>query len=1094
MEQSAKASVDQLAQFTIESAPVAIYWVSSTGIITHVNLEACNMLGYKRSELVGAKVPDINPNFSIKSYREHFQNLESKKKLHFESTQLTKDGQEIDVEITSHIVEIEGVPYACSFIADIRNRKNMQRELQGNQERWKYGLEMLNEGVWDWNLETKEVFFSNKFAENLGYSDDELVDFSREWYKIIHPDDVDLYKINLLNHLKGASSKYESVHRLLTKTGQFRWFKDRGKVIERNESGWALRMIGSSLDITERVQAEQANQKEHDDFVAKSTQELVDSKNKFQNILNFSNDAIIILEAKNQTIAEINPKAAQLLGIDTDHLNEIKISDFLPGQAKAIDKFLNDIIASKQGFNSEFIFKTPNEQDILAEVSASYFSLNHEDGIIAIIQPVTEERHIEKILNQIVEESLSKSRMDFVPNFIEQVAAVLEVRCVGITQLVDNSNEELQVVSLWNKDRFEKPYRYNILNSPGKKVLQDGLTYYGKGVAKLYPKDAFLNKVNAEGYLAVPVIDSTKRIIGHFFIIDDKPLERRTWVESLIKIGASRVGLEIERKRVEDELKERVELEGLVSDISTKFINANAKNLGEAIDWALGEIGKYVQADRSYIFRLHEDHQTGSVPHEWAKSGVEPLIQHFQMIKREEYPWPFELLLNKRLLLIPDIDEAGDEIGNFRKIFDDYGIKSMLNVPMVVQNKVYGYLGFDAERVKNWSINHIVLLKLVAEVIVNTIERVNFESSLKEMNDSLERQVKERTAELSAANKDLQGALEEVEELRDKLEAENIYLKEEIESGNNFENIISQDKEFKNILIEMEHVAKTSSTVLILGETGTGKEVISKAIHNLSDRRDKPLIKINCAALPATLIESELFGHEKGAFTGASNVKQGRFELANGGTLFLDEVGEMPIELQPKLLRAIQEGEIERLGGTKTIKIDVRLIAATNRDLEKSVGEGTFRSDLFYRLNVFPIKVPPLRDRKDDIRLLVNHFVQKYNTKLGKQINKIPQSIIAQLEKYNWPGNVRELENIIERAVIISRGNQLKLGDWFVGNNKVAQSDQLESLEKVEKQYILKVLHKTNWKISGGGGAAEILELKPTTLESRMKKLGIRRN
>ena len=376
----------------------------------------------------------------------------------------------------------------------------------------------------------------------------------------------------------------------------------------------------------------------------------------------------------------------------------------------------------------------------------------------------------------------------------------------------------------------------------------------------------------------------------------------------------------------------------------------------------------------------------------------------------------------------------------------------------------------------------------MAEVVVNSIERVTFEKSLKQINDNLEMEVQDRTRKLETA-------LDEVKELRDRLEAENTYLKEEIESSNYVENIISQDKDFRKVLQEMEHVAKTPSTVLILGETGTGKEVISKAIHNLSTRKDKPLIKINCAALPATLIESELFGHEKGAFTGAVAAKQGRFELADGGTLFLDEVGEMPIELQPKLLRAIQEGEFERLGGTKTIKVDVRLIAATNRNLEMAVENGEFRSDLFYRLNVFPLNIPPLRDRKDDIKFLVNYFVEKYNQKLGKQISKIPQSVINQLEKYSWPGNVRELENIIERAVIISPGDQLKLGEWFLANFKSAPSEgKFETLEKFEKNYILKVLNHTNWKISGVGGAAELLDMKPTTLESRIKKLGIKRN
>jgi PAS domain S-box-containing protein len=1090
----ANANSERLAHFTIESAPIAIYWVNSHGLITHVNNAACQMLGYNQNELKGSKVPDVNPEFSIKSFKQHFELLIKEEKLYLETTQLTKNGEEIPVEIISHLIDFNGEKYACSFITDISLRRQMEKELNENQERWRLGLEILNEGVWDWDIVNQKIFFSEQFGENLGYPHNELNDFLDIWQEIIHPDDIAKYKIRLQDHLKGLTKKYESEHRMKTKSGEYRWFKDRGIVLARDDKGRAIRMIGSSLDVTEKLELETRNKKIHQDFVEQSKQALAYSQIKFQNILKFSNDAIIVLESKGQTIAEANPKTSELLGVTENELVGSKISAFLPAQDKAIDRLLDSVMSDKVGLSDHFIFSKSNGGTVAAEVSASYFSMESEQGIFVIIQPISEEKHIERVLNQMLEGALSRVQIDFVPNFIEQTAKVLNVRSVGISQILDHTSEEMQIITLWNKDCFEEPFRLKVFGIPSEQVLKEGLTYYKEGVASKFPNDSYLQRINAEGYLAVPVFDSSKRVIGHFFVIDDKPMERRPWVESLLKIGANRMGLEIERKRIETELKERLELEGLISDISTRFINTSSKNLSSSIEWALSKIGVHVKADRSYIFKLSEDKNSASTTHEWVADKILPLKSEFQSVLRKDYPWPFELLDNKRLLLVPDIDDTDEEINTFKEIFDRFGIKSMLNVPMVVQNKTYGFLGFDSKRVKNWSINDIVLLKLVAEVIVNTIERVNFEDSLKKMNDSLEKQVKDRTKELSEINKELQEALEEVEDLRDKLEAENIYLKEEIESGDNFENIISQDKEFKKVLIEMEHVAKTPSTVLILGETGTGKEVISKAIHNLSLRNDKPFIKINCAALPATLIESELFGYEKGAFTGAIGTKQGRFELANGGTLLLDEVGEMPLELQPKLLRALQEGEFERLGGTKTIKVDVRLIASTNRDLGKAVEEGGFRSDLYYRLNVFPISIPPLRDRKDDIRLLVNHFVQKYNLKLGKHINKIPQNIINQLEKYDWPGNVRELENIVERAVIISPSNQLKLGDWFMSNVKIPNmDDKFEFLEKVEKNYIIKVLQKTGWKISGDKGAADILGLKPTTLESRMKKLNIHR-
>ncbi len=347
--------------------------------------------------------------------------------------------------------------------------------------------------------------------------------------------------------------------------------------------------------------------------------------------------------------------------------------------------------------------------------------------------------------------------------------------------------------------------------------------------------------------------------------------------------------------------------------------------------------------------------------------------------------------------------------------------------------------------------------------------------------------------ERKIANEKLLEAVEEVQSLKDRLEAENTYLQEEIKLEHNFQEIITRSDRFKSILLSSEQVATTDATVLILGESGTGKELLARAIHNISKRGDRPLVKVNCAALPANLIESELFGHEKGAFTGAVARKVGRFELADGGTIFLDEIGELPLELQSKLLRALQEGEFERLGSTNTLNVDVRVIAATNRDLKNEVNEGKFRADLFYRLNVFPINGLPLRERKEDIPLLVKHFVEKYSAKIGRKVVSVPKRAINSLQAYHWPGNIRELENVIERAVILSGGRTLELGDWIPGTESQVTSSEFDTLDDFEKKYIMRVLHKTSWRVSGERGAARILGMKPTTLESRMKKLGIKR-
>ncbi len=392
------------------------------------------------------------------------------------------------------------------------------------------------------------------------------------------------------------------------------------------------------------------------------------------------------------------------------------------------------------------------------------------------------------------------------------------------------------------------------------------------------------------------------------------------------------------------------------------------------------------------------------------------------------------------------------------------GMKSGFYAPLVARDKVLGTLNLASSQEKIFGEDIVDLLTQVAGQIA-----IALDNSL---------------------------AYQQIKELKEQLEQENVYLKDELRTEHNFEDIIGESAELKKVLQQLEIVAPTDSTVLIQGETGTGKELIARALHQLSSRKEQAFVKLNCAAIPTGLLESELFGHEKGAFTGAIAQKPGRFELANRGTIFLDEVGEIPVELQSKLLRVLQEQEFERLGSTRTIKVDARLITATNRDLANMVEAGQFRSDLYYRLNVFPITLPALRERPDDIPVLIRYFTQRYAQRMNKRIETIPTKVMNTLSSYHWPGNIRELENMIERAVILSQGSvlTLPLTDLKVAPRlESASPPSKATLEGVERDHILQVLRETKWVIGGPSGAAARLDTKRTTLISKMKKLNISR-
>jgi formate hydrogenlyase transcriptional activator len=420
--------------------------------------------------------------------------------------------------------------------------------------------------------------------------------------------------------------------------------------------------------------------------------------------------------------------------------------------------------------------------------------------------------------------------------------------------------------------------------------------------------------------------------------------------------------------------------------------------------------------------------------------------------------WAYD---HKTVHIRPDLKR--DQVFLEDKWYVQEGLGRMINLPLLVRDRCLGILNIGSRESGAPDPGDLEFLTQVAMQIAYAIDHVH--------------------------------AYEQIDRLRDQLAKENVYLTEELRLIKNVDSLVGKSLAFRRVIGLARDVAPTPSTVFITGETGTGKELIAQAIHDWSPRRSKPMVRVNCASLPAGLVESELFGHERGAFTGADRTREGRFELAHGGTLFLDEIGEMPLETQAKLLRAIQDGVVDRLGGKQPVRVDVRVIAATNRNLPAAVKDGTFRADLFYRLNVFPIGLPPLRNRPEDIPVLARHFLKQNGVKLGRACKDIDQESLERLIRYSWPGNVRELENVIERAMILSREPMLRIDEQVLGSQEDSSftGSPPTGLKDLEQQHILQTLTLTNWRIEGPDGAAIRLGINPGTLRSRMKRFGMTR-
>ncbi len=644
----------------------------------------------------------------------------------------------------------------------------------------------------------------------------------------------------------------------------------------------------------------------------------------------------------------------------------------------------------------------------------------------------------EELLRAIIQGTAATTGTDFFRSLVKHLAEGLHVRFAFVAECLPNLRA--RSLAFFQDNSFGEDFEYALPGTPCMKVAEGRVCHVPDRLAEEFPEDTGMIDMGTVSYLGVPLRGSDGRVIGHLVTFDDKPMPADPLALSVLETFAARAAVELERERAFEDLKRRKE----ESDERFRdlFEEAPIAYVHEGLD------SKFIRVNRAAMRIL----------------GIKP----------EEVAGTYGKSL------VPDTPEAQRRL---KQAFEAMGRGTdKEGIVLELRRKDNGqpiWIQWWSQPAPDRSYTRTMFIDITERVLM--------------------------------------------EQEKARLEAQNTYLQEEIRSEHNFGEIVGNDPRLRETLRLVEQVAAADSTVLILGETGTGKELIARAIHDRSPRRSRPLVKVNCGAISAGLVESELFGHVRGAFTGALQNRDGRFKLADGGTIFLDEVGELPMDTQVKLLRVLQEQEFEPIGSSKTIKVDVRVVAATNRDLQELVREGKFRADLFYRLNVVPLRVPPLRERASDIPLLATFFAQKFARKMGRQMGGINDDVMQRLRAYPWPGNIRELQNVIERAVILSPGNTLVLAEELRAPAAMPNSSRREeahaeirnpkseirneeslvtsaatnhesgSLEDVERRHIEAILTQTSWMIEGERGAAKILNLNPSTLRSRMQKLGIKR-
>jgi formate hydrogenlyase transcriptional activator len=643
---------------------------------------------------------------------------------------------------------------------------------------------------------------------------------------------------------------------------------------------------------------------------------------------------------------------------------------------------------------------------------------------------------LEHLVFEVAEGMSGQTGDAFFHSLVRRLAAALEADFV-LVGILQPGGERIRTLAAYGDGADAPTLEYDLDGTPCANVMEKRLCSYASGIQQMFPRDLMLADVGAEGYVGSPIIDTSGRCLGLICALSRRPLKHPKLAETLLQLCAIHAAAELERKNYEEAL---VDSEKRLRALITHGVEAVVR----------------IELERPVSLDLPEDEQIELIyRYGYVADCNDQAAQLFGRATAED-------LIGARLEAVSSLADP-EQIERMRA-----GIRSRWQFSQV-------------ERIING--RHLLMTRQ------GQVENGHLTGGWVTARDTTG--LKQAEAEVLRLNSELERRVAELTDLQGRLEQDNAYLIEELKGDSH--QMVGDSPRFRELLEKIRLVAGTSATVLITGETGTGKELVARAIHNLSPRRDRPLVKINCAAISAGLVESELFGHVKGAFTGATERRVGRFEHAHGGTLFLDEITELPLESQSKLLRVLQEQEFEPVGSNRTVKVDVRVLAATNRNLSEAVREGRFRMDLYYRLLVIPVDVPPLRERREDIPALAAHFVAVLARQFGRRVNRIPETTMRQLLAYDWPGNIRELENVLARAVVLSPGEVLDAPVDLMAPRGAPEAPPPQSLEDAERRHIESVLNSTRWVVEGPRGAAGILKMNPSTLRSLMKRLAIRR-